>query len=208
MPRVLPSRRRVRSLLGLLLEMALITGAVFLGLLADEWRENRQQQRLADTALERFRAEVETNKLAIEAVRETHQALLDRVAAFLQADSQKTLLAFATQVRFAGIRAPSFDRTALDLAIGTGSLGYIDSDLVYAISRTYTAQTRLERLQDGFREAMLGPTTFATPDTTGVAIALQAYLADIVIQEPQLIERYTTLAAELDAALGATRSAE
>ena len=45
MPRVLPSRRRVRSLLGLLLEMALITGAVFLVLLADEWREKAKRTR-------------------------------------------------------------------------------------------------------------------------------------------------------------------
>jgi len=41
MPRALASRRRAVSALGLLLQITLITVGVFLGLLADEWREGR-----------------------------------------------------------------------------------------------------------------------------------------------------------------------
>src|SRR5688572_9000381 len=189
------------SVRGVLLEVALITTAVFLALLADDWRESRQERPLADRSLELFRAEVETNKRAVEEVREYHQTLLNQVAAFLSSNSPKTLPFFASQVQFAGIQAPSFEHTALDVAIATAALGSLDPDIAYAISQTYALQTNLERLQDGFRGSLLGSTTFAAPDLTGTAVAIQAYLGDVVKEEPALLERYAELGALLDAAL-------
>jgi hypothetical protein len=205
MPRPLLSRRRISSLLALLLEMTLIAGAVFLGLLADQWRENRQERRLADSTLVRFQAEVTANKLAVEEVREYHEGLRDRVAAFVRSDAPKTLPTFATQVAFQGTKAVSFERTALDLALATGSLGYVDAELAYQISRTYTAQDRLEQLQDGFRQSALSPATFSTPDTLGLGIAMEAFLTDVNIQERQLLANYAVLLAQLDATAGGGR---
>jgi len=185
-----------------LIEVVLIAGAVFLGLLADEWRENRQQLELARGALERFRTEVAANKLAVAGVQEYHEKFQTQVNAFLGAEGPKTLGAFFARVDFKGVRAPNFEHTALDLALTTGSLGYIDPELAYEISRTYTAQSRLERLHDGFREQVLSPTTFATPDGTAFAIAIAAYLGEVRSDEPRLIEHYATLSAALDKALG------
>jgi hypothetical protein len=48
---------------------------------------------------------------------------------------------------------------------------------------------------------MLGSTTFAAPDLTGTAVAIQAYLGDVVKEEPALLERYAELGTLLDAAL-------
>jgi hypothetical protein len=196
-PRAFRTRRGVHSLLGLLLEFALITAAVFLGLLADEWREGRQEQRQAATSLALIRAEVATNRVAVDAVQDYHRELRQRVSAFLQSDGPKTWPAFA-QVQFGGVRAPKLERTALDIAVATGALTNVDPELAYAISRTYTVQARIERLHDGFRESMLSPMTFATPDATGSAIAIAAYLGEVLTEEPKLLESYAALTGQLD----------
>src|SRR5262245_4751039 len=99
MPRAFSVRRRVRSILGLALEFVLIAAAVFLGLLADGWREGRQQQQLAERTLERFRVEVAENRAAVESVLEYHVDLRDRVAAFIGTDGPNSTAAFLIRVK-------------------------------------------------------------------------------------------------------------
>jgi hypothetical protein len=51
-----------KSLGGLILELFMISVAVFLGLFADQWRENRHLEESAKDALSNFRAEIVTNR--------------------------------------------------------------------------------------------------------------------------------------------------
>ena len=202
MPRALASRRRAVSALGLLLQITLITVGVFLGLLADEWREGRQERALADSTLQRFRVEVAANREAVQAVLTYHRDLRDRVSLFIESSSPKSFQAFMTQTQFGGIRPVIFEESAWDIAVATGSLGYIDSELAFEISRTYTAQTKLELMQQTFAQSSLAPATFAAPDLTGLGITMAAYLTDVTRQEPQILEHYAALTAALDDAVG------
>jgi hypothetical protein len=97
-----------------------------------------------------------------------------------------------------------FEHSAWDVAIANGSLGYIDPDLAFELSRTYTAQGKLERMQETFAQSGLAPTTFAAPDLTGLGIAMQAHLTDVNIQEPWLLGLYAELTADLATAVGGT----
>jgi len=207
MPRVFPSRHRFRSALGLLLEMALITVAVFLGLLADEWREERQQEALAKRTLERFRVEVAANSAAIEGVLDYHRGLLLRVSQFVASTSPKSYLSFAIQTQFKGIQPVSFEHSAWDLAVATGSLGFLDPELAFAISKTYTAQAKLEQEQQTFSQSSFTPATFSAPDFTGFGLTMQAYLTDVTTLEPKILELHAALAEDLDKAVGAAAPA-
>ena len=170
MPRALASRRRAVSALGLLLQITLITVGVFLGLLADEWREGRQQRALADSTLQRLRVEVAANRESIEAVLEYHQGLRNRVSLFVESSTSRTFPAFIAQTQFGGIRPVIFEDSAWDIAVATGAVGYIDSELAFEISRTYTAQAKLELMQQTFAQSSLAPATFAAPDLTGALV--------------------------------------
>ena len=129
--------------------------------------------------------------------------MLQRVSAFVDSDSPKSFQAFG-QVQFRGIHPVFFEHSAWDVAIANGSLGYIDPDLAFELSRTYTAQGKLERMQETFTQSGLAPTTFAAPDLTGLGIAMQAYLTDVSIQEPWLLGLYAELTADLATAVGGT----
>jgi hypothetical protein len=200
--RTLLSRHKARSALGIALELVLISLAVFIGLLADEWREIRSNHALAHGALERFRTEVAANRAAVEGVVDYHRELRQRLEAFLASIGPKDLRSLTAQAGWSGVRPVRFEQTAWELALATGALNHIAPDLAFSLSGVYTAQSAMRTYQDSFTQAAMAPGSFTLGDATGLAIALDAYLADMVIQEPRLVERYAQLLDKLDMELG------
>jgi hypothetical protein len=72
--------------LKLLLEVALISVGVFLGLLGEQWRENAHQHDLAKDSLRRFHAEIVENRDAVAKVVDYH-AIVQEIQAALQKGS-------------------------------------------------------------------------------------------------------------------------
>lgn len=62
----LPPPQRTRSVVSMVLQVVLIALGVFLGLAGEEWRESRENQRLGEDALRRFRAELVANIVAYD----------------------------------------------------------------------------------------------------------------------------------------------
>jgi hypothetical protein len=185
-----------KSILKLVLEVALIGIGVFLGLAGEQWRENARHHEMADAALRRFRAEVVTNRDAVAKVSNYH---IDRETAL------KTYLAAARKNEPApafhlnGIQPVFFERTAWDLAIATQSLAYVESDLAFEISRAYRTQDNLDGLSRGLMQAM-----YLKPPVEGDRSFLEAlglYYGDATLIEPELLKRYGELLPRLDHAL-------
>jgi hypothetical protein len=191
---------RAKSILELLIEVGLVGVGVFLGLLANQWHEDRQHRELADATLRYFREEIIVNKRAIERVRPYHTALSRDVEKFLKAEGPKTTEHFYSDVHFFGVKPVEFERTAWDLALATQSFSYLSPKLAYAISRVYTRQQAFQTLQNGFLQAVLGPTTYGTADVTGLATSINMYLLDVNIHEPQLITLYDQVLPQIEAA--------
>lgn len=63
------SSHHSKSIPGLLLELSMIVLGVFLGLMAEQWREGTHQGELAQASLRNFRTEIKTNQTQINAVR-------------------------------------------------------------------------------------------------------------------------------------------
>jgi uncharacterized protein YjeT (DUF2065 family) len=60
------------------LEVVLISGGVFLGLMGEQWRERTEQRELANEALRRFRTEIRTNRDSVAAKVDYHARLHPR----------------------------------------------------------------------------------------------------------------------------------
>src|ERR1700736_1371063 len=145
-----------RSAIELAIEVALIGVGVFLGLLANQWHEDRQHRELADATLRYFHEEIVTNQKAIATRRQYHEALSRDIESFLQSDAPKTLQSFYPLVHFHGLEPVTFERSAWDLALANQSLSYLAPKLAYAVSRVYTRQQALQTLENSFLQSVLG----------------------------------------------------
>jgi hypothetical protein len=188
-----------KSLLALLTEVVLIGVSVFLALLANQWSDSREHRVRANATLRYFREEILTNQKAIERSRRYHEALRDDIDSFLRSDVPKTLQSFYPTVHFHGLEPITFERSAWDLALANQSLSYLPPQLAYAISRVYTRQQALQTLENSFLQSVVGPSTFANQDATGLAGSMEAYLIDVNIQEPDLLKLYAELLPQIDA---------
>jgi hypothetical protein len=196
-PLAISQHARGHGLLKILLEVVLITTGVFLGLAGEQWRQDRQQREVAQTTLRRFRTEIETNRKAVDAVKDYHAGLLKSLTAYLAADRQHRNSA---DVQIQGLRFVAFDHTAWDLALATQALTYIDSELAYELSRIYNTQEYYSEFTRGMTQAM-----YLLPfreNFDAFAGAAQAYYGDAVYIEPKLLGMYGAAATRIDRALG------
>ena len=186
-----------RSLVKIALEVALISVGVFLGLAGEQWREDRRHHELAESSLRRFRAEIVTNRKAVDDVRDYHAKLLKQLQNYLSKDHKSRNTA---EVSIQGLRFVTFDQTAWDLALTTQALGYIDRDLAFALSHVYNEQHVLNEFTRGMTQAM-----YLIPmqdNFDAFAQAAEVYYGDAVLMEPKLIGEYDALIQQIDRALG------
>lgn len=189
-----------RSVLRVLVEIALIATGVFLGLAGDAWREREQHRDAARASLRRFRAEIAANREAITAVRDYHVVTLASVRAYLAKDHKTRNVA---DVKIQGLRWVTFEHTAWDLALATQSLAYLDPDVAFGLSRAYSVQQSYAELTRGMTQAM-----YLLPigeNFDAFAAATNAFLGDLTYAEPRLLSMYDELLPKIDRALGTTR---
>jgi hypothetical protein len=186
-----------RWLLKIALEVILISVGVFLALMGEQWRESTHARELAEASLRGFRTEILANQKAVAAVKDYHVGLLDSLRKHLAADP-KTRNRDDVQIR--GLQPVFFEHTAWDLALATQSLANIDSQVAFALSRTYGLQRTYAEQTSGIMQAIyLRP---LTENFDGLA----AYYGDIVLWEPELLQMYAALLPQIDRALGASPS--
>lgn len=202
------SRRGERSIVNLLTEGALVTVGVFLALWANNWQADRDHRALAQAALRNFSAEFQANRQAMLDRRDYHEALARDIHAFLQSSEAATEERFHEAVHFAGMRPVTFERTAWDLALATQALSYLPPDLAFGISKVYTQQNALQKLQDSFLASAFTPASLASENFKGLATAMEVYLADVNIQEPLMLSRYGEILPKVTRALGRGVEAE
>ena len=192
-----PAKSRHRGIGRLLLEVVLISTGVFLGLAGEQWRENAHHHELAREALRRFRSEIAANRKAVAGVKDYHVEMRTRIEAYLAADAnaRKSL-----DVVMRGVQPVTFEHTAMDLAIATQSLTYIDRGLAFDLSRIYSAQDDYAVLSRAVLQAMyLRP---PSENLDGFFRTVALYYDDVVLSEPKLIEMYDELQRRIDGALG------
>jgi hypothetical protein len=188
---------RGRSLVRVVLEVALIATGVFLGLMGEQWRERAQHRELAVASLRRFRSEFQANRDAVAAVREHHVAGLGRIQEYFRADPE-------TRARlgnpFRGTHPAFFEYSAWDVALATQSLAYIESDLAHAVSHVYSVQRQLDGATRDITHIMYAKNGEENlPSFLG---SMASYFGDCNLIEPRLLELYDEILPRIDRALG------
>ena len=196
---VVGTARRKRSLPKIVLEVLLIGGGVFLGLLGEQWREYAHHHKMARESLRQFRTEISKNRAAIAAVSDYHVTLKKELTAFLSSEGPKSSKTF--DVKFHGIGPVFYEQTAWDLALATQALAYVDADLAFALSRAYTFQRHIAAQQFAIVQSTLYGRSW-TQDFEGYWRQIDAYMGDITILEPRLLKAYDEVLSQLDLALG------
>jgi len=186
-----------KSLLKIGLEVLLISVGVFLGLAGEQWREDTRHRELAESSLRRLRSEIQTNRKAVEAVKDYHVKILKSLRTYF---GQERNARSKAGLQIQGLQFVFFEETAWNLTLTTQALTYIDRDLAFALSRVYGEQKVVGELTRGMSQAMY---VLSIPDNfDGFAAAAGTYYGDMVIMEPKLIEHYDDLLPQIDRALG------
>jgi hypothetical protein len=196
-PAPAPARRhRAITVGGMVLQVVLIAVGVFLGLAGEEWREDRENRRLADETLRRFRTEILANRAAIAKVMDYHLARLKELDAYFAAPIETR---HTVQLNFQDLQPPAFEQSVWEVAVATGALSYIDADLTAAIASTYGYQRLSNELAAGVMQTMYQRPPF--DGDTHFLGAVRLYYSDLAGLEPGLLEAYDALIPAIDDAL-------
>lgn len=188
-----------KSIFKLVLEVALISVGVFLGLLGEQWRERAHQRELAEQALRRFKTEITTNRATIAGLRGYHADRLKELKQYFAAKTDDERRRVSIRMTM-GISPAYVEQSAWDLALATQSLSYVDSEIGVLLSRIYNTQQAITSESQAFVQAM-----FVRPPGEGVTpymAAAQAYLGDMEFFEPALMKSYDEILPKIDKALG------
>jgi hypothetical protein len=190
-----------RSFLNLLFEVVLIAVGVFLALWANNWHENSEHRAQARAALRNFASEMEVNRQATQRYRQYHETLAGELHEFLASKEPPSDDRFNKSVHFQGMRPVIFEHTAWDLALATQALSYLKPDLAFDISRVYTQQNAIQKLEDSFLASGFTPATLSGDSFKGLAPAMEVYLIEVNLKEPAMMSRYEQIIPEVKRAL-------
>src|ERR1700759_861347 len=110
-------RRHGRGVFGFIFELVLISAGVFLGLLANNWHEEREHHAKAQEAIRNFLSETEMNLQAMQSKRDYHERLAKELDQFLNSGEPATEERLFKEVHYAGAQPIMFEHTAWDLAL-------------------------------------------------------------------------------------------
>ena len=186
-----------KSFFNLVFEVALIAVGVFLALWANNWHENSEHRAQAQAALRNFAGEMEANRQAMQGNRQYHKTLARELHEFLVSKEPPSDDRYNKTVHFEGMRPVIFEHTAWDLALATQALSYLKPDLAFDISKVYTQQNAIQKLEDSFLSSAFTPATLSSDSFKGLAPAMEVYLIEVNLQEPAMVSRYEKIIPEV-----------
>jgi hypothetical protein len=181
----------------ILLEVVLISGGVFLGLLGEQWRERASEREVATTSLRRLRTEITANREALAKMAPYHGQVRDGLRAYFKApDNGKT---FAVKMEM-GIGPVFFQRTAWDMTQATGALAHIEPELAFALSAAYGTQQDYTALQAAVLQGTIYGRSWRQ-DFDGYWQSISNFLGDASFFDPALLKAYDHVLPMIDTAL-------
>ena len=179
-----------------LLQIIPVMLGVFLGLLANNWNEERQSKQLETKVLQKIKEDISSNKKQLENVLEYHKSLADSAKAIFQIGSLEYLTATRFEARnmkgnnnfWKGTRTGTLRDAGYQTAIVSGALAKMDIELVSTLSEIHKAETHFNQLANNYLQNIINQNS-----ETKVMDYLQFALTfsmDISIAEESLIELY------------------
>ena len=199
--------RRRQALLAhagtLFAQFALTALGVYLGLRADQWRDDRQRRELTRQTIANFEREIRVNRAEVARHVAYHQGVAQRVGPilhqYLASRGPVTIDSLIRGSGFDGTKADEFTSTAWDLSIATQALSYLDPALAFDLAAVYKRQQSIERFGDQYLESLLGTNTLAARDVSPGLLAMENYFRETARDEESLLAAYDSVAARLSA---------
>ena len=186
-------------------QLVMIAVGAYLGLQAEQWREDRQQARRAERSLQAFREEIAGNRALFAAKLPYHRTIADSLHhAFdrVLADARPlTIVRLVEETTYNGTQTVDPQTTAYDLAVATQSLGELPAALSFQLARVYNRQRALAAYQDQFTQALMATAPAPRADASRMLFMLDQAMREITRQEGRLVAAYDSVLPRLDSAL-------
>lgn len=173
--------------------MLLTAVGVFLGLRADQWREDRSHVELAHTTLSNLRREITANRAEVVRRLPYYEKVAAGLHPLLGRREPLTLGQLVQRSEFDGTKPTEFATTAWDLALTTQALAYLDPSLAFEVSAIYKRQQGLERFADQYLQSLLTTNTLAAPDVSPVLLGMDNYFRESIREDTRLLAQYDSL---------------
>lgn len=198
---MLKSQRKTAGVGILIAEAVLIMMSVALGLMANEWRGGRENEKEAVNALEFIREEIEGNQERIEEILPYHERMADSLSVLMNrvfASGAKISTREMFTAMPSGFSTPLISRNSWELVNQTGAINHVDFDLAISLSRLYDLQAFYQQKIDLIGQNVYVAGNINSLDQGSAVIAFGLLANDIAIQERRLLKQYPAMVARLD----------
>ena len=198
-------RRSVERVANVAGQLAMIAVGAYLGLQAEQWREDRSKAALARATVQNFRDEIRTNRAEVAGLVPYQDSVsrgLHRVFnAQFRSQRSMALVDVLTGAGFNGVHLADFQTTAYELAVATQALGELPPPLGLRIARLYTEQRSLSGFQTQFAQALMTNMPAPREDGTRALFMLDQGMTEIARQDRKLVAAHDSVLPRLDSAL-------
>lgn len=133
----------------IILEVFAIVVGVLIGFMVNEWRENRNNQRIAAGVLENIAAEMTFNHQQIVANFAYYDRIIARIDSIVAEDPAKVEGMYGHQLSgWQGAQPPMLRSSAYQMALTTGIIKDFPLETATRLADIYNVQTVVERLDD------------------------------------------------------------
>ena len=167
----------------LMVEASMVVLAVVIALAVDEWREDKQQEELAERALQVVIAEIESNRDEVVESAVDNTALLEQVVAAAATDSMPP--DFDLTFEYSLISSSGWETAQM-----TQATHFMSLDQVQNLARLYGMQDLFQQAQDRMLAFILDIGQIASDDVTRIPDRARAPLTTAVGMGDALVEAY------------------
>ena len=186
-----------QNISSIVLELLLIIIAVFLGLIVNELRISYNEKEYTKKILNYMISEINYNSKQLESIVPYHNAMKDSLEKFNQMIFASTNTKHTFDDLFKampkGFSVPLIESTGWELLNNTGAINNIELELAAELSKVYNLQYFLQRKVDKIGENMYIASNINSKEVDNIILAFGFLVADILIQEKRLIQRYPNI---------------
>ncbi len=133
----------------IILEVCAIVAGVLIGFMVNEWRENRNNQRMAAGVLENIAAEMAFNHQQMESTFSYYHSILAKIDSLTTEDPEMVRNMYGHQVDgWHGAQPPMLRSSAYQMALTTGIIKDFPIETATKLANIYNTQSVIERLDD------------------------------------------------------------
>jgi hypothetical protein len=133
----------------IVLEVCAIVAGVLIGFMVNEWRENRNNQKIAEIALTNIASEMAYNHNQIVATYAYYKRVFDQINS-LKADNPDAIMEmFGYELEgWQGAQPPMLRSSSYQMALMTGIIKDFPYEISNALAQIYNVQSVVEKLDD------------------------------------------------------------